>query len=71
MHVYVHTNIYTNILKHIKSQYYECRWLNVTDIGRNFSFTLFFEQTPGKTKPHKGRAQNKILLLCGSNGLGF
>lgn len=71
MYVCVHTNTYTNILKYIKSYYYECRWLKVTDVERNFSFTLSFQHTSGKTKPDQGRAQNKILLLCGSNRLGF
>lgn len=70
MHIYVcvHTNAYTNILKHIKSHYYKCRWFKVTYLGRKFYFTLSFQHIPAKTKPDKGRAQNKILLLCGITG---
>lgn len=62
MYVYTHKYIHTHT--HIKSNYYECRWLHVKDMQAD-TFPLPFPSSRclGKPSQMEGKAQDKILLI--------
>lgn len=81
MYVYTHINIsiifvhicicmYVYAHKYIhKSHYYECRWLNVTDMQEEM-FSLSFSSSRGLEKPNQIREENKIKYYINVEATG-